>query len=317
MKGGAVIEYFRTDEQTRSLVKLETERAGCWIALFAPTAAEIDQIARRFSIDEADLRAPLDLEEVSRVEVADTYTMFIVDTPVRSGAPESHGFETIPIAVFETPHHVISVCSRYHIPIISLLKAQRGLYDTGMIKEFTSDLLMASSTAYFNALRELNRCRTEVSSSSERPSRKDLEELYALDASFVYFTTSLATNDAAFERYRRYVLVGSSKEVKDLFDDVALENRQALETTRIYSDILDSAIDHFGLMMDYDLNRTMQLVATLTLVLCVPTVIGGLFGMNLGGIPLADAPYGFALVTSITALVLVALLVLLKRLRWF
>ena len=113
------------------------------------------------------------------------------------------------------------------------------------------------------------------------------------------------------------MLVGSSKEVKDLFDDVALENRQALETTRIYSDILDSAIDHFGLMMDYDLNRTMQLVATLTLVLCVPTVIGGLFGMNLGGIPLADAPYGFALVTGITALVLVALLVLLKRLRWF
>lgn len=312
-----MIEYFRTDAKSRSLVKLDEEHDGCWIALFEPTEDEIRGISQRFSIDEEDLRAPLDPEEVSRVEVNDHYTMFIVDTPVRVGSDGSQGYETIPIGVFETPEHVISVCSRYRIPIIAGLKAQRGLYDTSRIKEFTSDMLMASSSAYFRALQILNRRRREVSSIEGAPSRKDLEELYALDASFVYFTTSLTTNDAAFERYRRYALLESSKEVRDLFDDVALENRQALETTRIYSDILDSAIDHFGLIMDYDLNRTMQLVATLTLVLCVPTVVGGLFGMNLAGIPLSDSPFGFAIVTGATALILVLLLVLLKRLKWF
>lgn len=312
-----MIEYFRTDERTRSLVKLDEEEAGCWIALFEPTDGELAAIAHRFAIEEEDLRAPLDLEEVSRVETNDNYTMFIVDTPVRSHAKAPYGYETIPFAVFETPHHVVSVCSRYHVPIVSVLKGQRGLYDTFQIKEFTSDLLMASSTAYFRALQALNRRRMQVAQVSAKPSRKDLEELYALDESFVYFTTSLATNDSAFERYRRYVLLGCSKEVRELFEDVALENRQALETTRIYSDILDSAIDHFGLMMDYDLNRTMQLVATLTLVLCVPTVIGGLFGMNLGGIPLSESPYGFVIVTGITAVILLLLLLLLKRLKWF
>ena len=70
-------------------------------------------------------------------------------------------------------------------------------------------------------------------------------------------------------------------------------------------------------MMDYDLNHTMQLVASLTLVLCVPTVIGGVFGMNLEGIPLSDSPYGFAIVTGITAILLIAILVVLKRLKWF
>lgn len=312
-----MIEFFRTDEATRSLVKLDREESGCWIALFEPTDGELAAVAHRFSIDEEDLRAPLDLEEVSRVETNENYTMFIVDTPVRSHVKAPYGYETIPFAVFETPHHVVSVCSRYHVPIISALKSQRGLYDTFQIKEFTSDLLMASSTAYFKALQNLDRRRKEVASSSAKPSRKDLEELYALDESFVYFTTSLATNDTAFERYRRYVLLGCSPEIREIFDDVQLENRQALETTRIYSNILDSAIDHFGLMMDYDLNRTMQLVATLTLVLCVPTVVGGLFGMNLSGIPLADSPYGFAIVTGFTAVLLLALLALLKRLKWF
>ena len=113
------------------------------------------------------------------------------------------------------------------------------------------------------------------------------------------------------------MLLGCSKEVREIFDDVSLENRQALETTRIYSDILDSTIDHFDRILSYDLNRTMQLVATITLVLCVPTVIGGLFGMNLAGIPFSGSPYGFAIVTGITAIVLVLMLLLLKRLKWF
>ena len=105
-------------------------------------------------------------------------------------------------------------------------------------------------------------------------------------------------------------------DVIELFDDVIVEHQQALETTKIYSGILDSAIDHFGLIMDYDLNHTMQLVATLTLVLCIPTIIGGLFGMNLEGIPLSDSPYGFAIVTGLAAVILAVLLLVLKKLKW-
>lgn len=77
-----MIEYFCTDEQTRSLVKLDKEKPGCWIALFEPTDEELSEITRRFGIEEDDLCAPLDLEEVSRIERNDIYTMFIVDTPV-------------------------------------------------------------------------------------------------------------------------------------------------------------------------------------------------------------------------------------------
>ncbi len=313
-----MIEYFLTDETTHSLVKIEAEQPGCWIALFEPTDDELARTAQRFSIDIDDMRAPLDLEEISRIEHNPDYVMFIVDTPLHDTSTGEKRYTTIPIGIFETDNHVISVCSKYRVPIIALLKSRsRTLHSTTNIKGFTSDILLASSEAYFTSLRALNKRRMNLSSATEKPSRKDLEELYSLDASLVYIKTSLATNDTVFERYRRYVLASHDQEIIELFDDVIIEHRQALETTKLYSEILDSTIDHFGLMMDYDLNHTMQLVATLTLVLCVPTVIGGVFGMNLEGIPLADSPYGFAIVTGITAIVLVALLFILKRLRWF
>lgn len=313
-----MIEYFIMDEASNSLVRVPNEQPGCWIALFEPSEKELTETAQRFHIDEDDIVAPLDLEEISRIERNNDYVMFIVDTPLHDKSTGEKRYKTIPIGIFQTRNHVISVCSVYRVPLIRILKSHfDDLHNTSDTQEFVSDILIASSQAYFNSLQALDKRRRSLTSVIEKPSRKDLEELYALNDSYVYIQTSLATNNTVFERYRRYVQASGDAELLELFDDVIVEHQQALETTKIYSGILDSAIDHFGLIMDYDLNHTMQLVATLTLVLCIPTIIGGLFGMNLEGIPLADSPYGFAIVTGMAAVILAVLLLILKKLKWF
>ena len=306
-----MIEYFRTDDNG-TLLKLGQEEPGCWIALFDPDVKELADIATRFTVDLDDLRAPLDREEISRIEREDSYTMFIVDTPIHDESLGEHGYTTIPLGIIQTPTNVISVCSVLRIKVISRLKSRRDLHPTTDIPGFTSDLLISSSGAYASMLRALNKRRIALAAVDQ-----NLEELYTLDASLVFFKTSLATNKTVFERFRRTLAADQDERALDLIDDVIVENSQMLETTSLYSEILDSTIDHFGLMMDYDLNHTMMLVAAITLVLCVPTVIGGLFGMNVGGIPFGDKVYGFATVTGITALILLAVLALLKKLRWF
>lgn len=313
-----MIEYFVTDEAKHSLERVPEEQPGCWIALFEPTEQELMETAHRFRIDEDDIVAPLDLEEISRIERNEDYVMFIVDTPLHDKSSGEKRYKTIPIGIFQTEEHVIAVCSVYRVPLIRILKTHfEDLHKTSETQKFVSDILIASSQAYFNSLQALDKRRRSLTSDIDKPTRKELEELYALNDSYVYIQTSLATNNTVFERYRRFVAASGDAEITELFDDVIVEHQQALETTKIYSGILDSAIDHFGLIMDYDLNHTMQLVATLTLVLCVPTVIGGVFGMNLNGIPLADSPYGFSIVAGMIAIILAVLLFILKKLKWF
>lgn len=310
-----MIEYFRTDGQ-RALRKIDKEEPGCWVAVFEPTPEELGWLIDEFGLEEEDARAALDLEEVSRIESEHGYTMFILDTPVRDRSSNERSYKTIPIALFETPRNVVTICSVYKIPIIDQLKASKDLSPTEDVHAFAADILMASSSAYFMALRIINRRRAELMATAKRPSRKELEDLYILDSSLVYFKTSLVTNDAIFEKHlRRYPF--ASDDDRSRFDDVVIENRQALETTRIYSEILDSTINHFSLLMDHDLNRTMQVVATVSLVLCIPTAVAGFFGMNLLGIPLAEHPWGFGVVAGVTMLVSLGLLIVLKRLRWF
>ena len=59
-----MIEYFVLEEKSNSLIRVPNEQPGCWIALFEPTQEELDETAQRFHIDEDDIAAPLDLEEI-------------------------------------------------------------------------------------------------------------------------------------------------------------------------------------------------------------------------------------------------------------
>lgn len=310
-----MIEFFATNEQ-HALQKIDQEAPGCWIAVFEPAADELSWLTERFGLEEEDVRAALDLEEVSRIERNNNYTMFIMDTPVRDRTSNERSYKTIPFALFEAPENVITVCTVYKLPLIQQLMSFKDLPSTSDVRAFSDSILTASSAAYFLALRLINRRRIDLMAAVEHPSRKELEDLYNLDSSLVYFKTSLATNDAIFEKHlRRFPF--PEKDDQERFDDVMIENRQALETTRIYSEILDSTIEHFSLLMNHDLNRTMQVVATVSLVLCVPTAVAGFFGMNLLGIPLSEFPWGFGIVTGGTVLMSALLLLVLKKLRWF
>lgn len=100
-KGGSMIEYFVLEEKSNSLIRVPNEQPGCWIALFEPTQEELDETAQRFHIDEDDIAAPLDLEEISRIERNEDYVMFIVDTPLHDKSTGEKRYKTIPIGIFK------------------------------------------------------------------------------------------------------------------------------------------------------------------------------------------------------------------------
>ena len=67
---------------TTEFKEIDTLQPGTWINLVNPTQSESMEIASAFDIDIADLRAPLDAEEMSRITIEDEYTLIIVDVPI-------------------------------------------------------------------------------------------------------------------------------------------------------------------------------------------------------------------------------------------
>ncbi len=314
-RGSAVIEYFGTNG-TGTLVRLEHERVGCLVMASAPTSDELAFLAQRYGLRREDLQSALDPDEVSRIDAEADYLMVMLDTPIHDSAGGQFSYKTIPFATFITEDNVVTVCAEKDAPFVSLLARARTLPHTSETNSFAARVLIASSTAYLVALRVINQERKKLMSQQGHPSRKQLNELYLLDASLVYFKTSLTTNDNVLERQLRLTR-NVDQDLRDVVEDVVIENRQALENARIFSEMLDSAIDHFALLMDHELNRTMQVMAVVTLVMSVPTVVAGFFGMNVPGIPLDQSPVGFGVVVAVTMAASAALLALLRRAHWF
>ena len=74
-----MIKIYKTEESIVN--EIEKVEDGCWINMITPTMEECINISEQFDIDIADVRAALDDEESSRVDLEDGYTLILVDIP--------------------------------------------------------------------------------------------------------------------------------------------------------------------------------------------------------------------------------------------
>lgn len=298
-----MIRIFKTEDG--AMHEKEEMQPGCWIALTNPTASEIIDIADTYQIDPDHLRAPLDEEERSRIEVEDEYTLILVDIPSIEERNGKDWFVTIPLAIITTKDVLITVCLEENPVLTSFMDGRVRDFHTFMKTRFILQILYKNATQFLQYLRIIDK-KSEVIERKLHQSQKNEEliELLELEKSLVYFTTSLRSNEVVLEKLLRIEKIKKYPEDTDLLEDVIVENKQAIEMANIYSGILSGTMDAFASVISNNLNIVMKFLATVTIVLSIPTMIASFYGMNVNshGMPFADSPYGFAIVLGLTLL---------------
>ena len=298
-----MIRIFKTEDG--AMHEKEEMQPGCWIALTNPTASEIIDIADTYQIDPDHLRAPLDEEERSRIEVEDEYTLILVDIPSIEERNGKDWFVTIPLAIITTKDVLITVCLEETPVLTSFMDGRVRDFHTFMKTRFILQILYKNATQFLQYLRIIDK-KSEVIERKLHQSQKNEEliELLELEKSLVYFTTSLRSNEVVLEKLLRSEKIKKYPEDTDLLEDVIVENKQAIEMANIYSGILSGTMDAFASVISNNLNIVMKFLATVTIVLSIPTMIASFYGMNVNshGMPFADSPYGFAIVLGLTLL---------------
>ena len=298
-----MIRIFKTEDG--AMHEKEEMQPGCWIALTNPTASEIIDIADTYQIDPDHLRAPLDEEERSRIEVEDEYTLILVDIPSIEERNGKDWFVTIPLAIITTKDVLITVCLEETPVLTSFMDGRVRDFHTFMKTRFILQILYKNATQFLQYLRIIDK-KSEVIERKLHQSQKNEEliELLELEKSLVYFTTSLRSNEVVLEKLLRIEKIKKYPEDTDLLEDVIVENKQAIEMANIYSGILSGTMDAFASVISNNLNIVMKFLATVTILLSIPTMIASFYGMNVNshGMPFADSPYGFAIVLGLTLL---------------
>ncbi|MCI5951737.1 MAG: magnesium transporter CorA family protein [Anaerostipes sp.] len=294
-----MIRIFRTIENTIQQVSEGSE--GCWIALTNPTAAELIEIASSYQIDIDHLKAPLDEEERSRIEVEDDYTMIIVDIPITEERKEKEYYVTIPCGIIITEKNIITICLEDTPILEGFMDGRVRNFWTYRKTRFFLQILNRNAAMYLQYLRMIDKKSDEVEKKLHISTKnQELIELLELEKSLVYFTTSLRSNEVVLERMLKIEAIKKYPEDEELLEDVIIENKQAIEMADIYSNILSGTMDAYASVISNNLNIVMKILAIITIIMSIPTMIASFWGMNVP-VPLADNPYGFAILLLFSA----------------
>lgn len=293
---GGMIQIFMTFDD--GIHRIDEIKEGCWISLTDPSATELLEISEKCHIEVADLRAPLDEEERSRIEVEEDYSLILVDIPTVEQKNDKDRYITIPLGIILTKNVLITACLEETPILKSFIDGRVRSFFTYKKTRFILQILYKNATVYLQYLRIIDRKSEEIEEKLHISTKnRELIELYELEKSLVYFTTSLRSNEVVLEKLLKSDNIKKYPEDTELLEDVIIENKQAIEMSNIYNTTLSGTIDAFASIISNNLNIVMKFLTTVTIVLSIPTMIFSLYGMNFINIPLGSSPYGFYIIT--------------------
>lgn len=299
------------------ITEVQNYTDGCWVNVIDPTSDEISDLVK-LGIPLDFITSPLDLDERPRSEKDDEGAQLIlIKIPFFQGDERDVPYTSIPLGIILTEKYVITVCKKNNIILDELLRTRLKGFSTGKKIRFVLRVLLLSATKFLSYLREINTCVELVEDNLTASMRnKEVLELLKYQKSLVYFETALKSNELMMERLQKTPIFRRFPEDEDLLEDVLTENQQAIEMVAIAENILSSMMDAFASIISNNLNVVMKFLASVTIVLSIPTIITSFFGMNVT-LPMSSQPWSYLGIISIfVALCLLVIMIFIRK-DWF
>ncbi len=290
-----MIEYFRiTQDGLKEFIK---PIKNSWIHLTNPDDKEIILLSKIIGVTEDnfddfnnDIQSLSDTEEIPMFERKDNSILFIIiRTPQESTGTSGQDYLTIPLGIIYSKNYVATICYSKNT-VIERMKFKKFKFNEIY---FILRFMLASSRSYLYFLKEIDRRLKKLEHKLEESQRNtEMVNLLDIQKSLVYFNTSLINNHILFERISRSKLFTSTEDNEDIISDLLDENKQAIQTTQIYSDNITHTLTVISSMISNNLNRIVKFLTSMSIVVAIPTLIASLYGMNIG-LPFQNSPAAF------------------------
>jgi len=302
----------------RKIVEMDSfDEANLWIDLVDPNVQEMQSVCNRYKIDIDMLKAPLDEEERPRIEAYDGQVLILISMPNLSSQDSPVIYDTIPLGIVVTEQVIVTVALKNSMLIDQVLQSKASP-TTAKRTRFVLQMLYNNARLFLRCLKEIDKKSTEMEQYLNKSLKnKELVRLLDLQKSLVYFTTALRSNESVLEKLLRTYLrkvhdeeseitvrvLKKYEEDEDLLEDVITENKQAIDMADIFTRILGGTMEAFASIISNNLNIVMKFLASITIVMAIPTVITSFFGMNVA-LPFQNSPLAYAGIIGGTVLLM-------------
>ena len=310
-----MISIYTTDNN--GVNEVNELKKECWINLTNPTIEEIKKVSKETRTDEDLIVKLMDTEELPRIEVGNNATLIVVDTPYVTDTRYKHKYNTEPLGIIiNNDGYIITVSLKQQLILDDFKENKVKNFDASKKTKFLIQILLRVAGIYQKELMSIN----DYINKKEKilyksTNNKELIDLLNVEKTLVYFSTSLKANDVVLEKLSKGNVVTLYEDDNDLMEDAMIENKQAIEMSNIYREILTSMTDTYATIISNNLNDVMKFLAGITIVFSIPTMVASFIGMNvpLGEMGTSNISFVLIIIFSFVLSIIIALILKKKN----
>jgi magnesium transporter len=282
-----------------------------WIHGEGVDETDLRLLSTTYGMDFNALRDVLDINELPRVEIHNDSLYVFVRTAQRG----KHGqVVTTPVllAVKGTVFANVSIAAMTDYKLATpLLTTQQGGTTTGLllglfatvVSEY-EDLMQRTARYIFNTGRRLR---------THEVTNQDFITFVTVEDNLNEYRMNLSGMLVVAERLRDTL---DDKGDKEAIEDILLYIRQLLVSIDNHNQTITSIRNAYGTIANNVLNQRMKTLTVLTVLIALPNLFYGMFGMNVP-LPLHDEPWAYGAIVIFTVIVTLGTFILAKRFKVF
>jgi magnesium transporter len=280
-----MLSVYKSCENNFKFLPTECIENDSWVNLIKPSTEEIKKISEITNVSPDFLKAALDENEHSRIELESDCILIVINIPLMI---DKNSFDTVPLGIILTKDYFITVCLKENKIIDYFSSETTKISISGRKTRFLFEIFLRTAELYLRYMRYINHLTDDIEKTLRKSMKnKSLFHLFEMERSLVYFITALKDNAVVTEKLLRirktknYVdMLEFHEDDEDLLEDVIIENKQATEMVEMHSNILSSMMDANASIISNNLNMVMKFLTSVTILLAIPTMISSFWGMN-------------------------------------
>lgn len=301
-----MINYLKTNSDGK-LEKLSEAENGCWISVTAPDDSEVRLLKEKYDVVPEFLKAALDPEETSHIDTdpEESQILIIADCCLKRSSSVNGILSciTVPISLIFMPERIITISIEPNPFLQDLESGKIKDLNTAERTRFFLLLMYMISQKYQLYLRQIEACSEKTTDRLYRNmNNRGIADMMELDKSLIYFSASLKADGNTLEKITGGRILPLNDLDAQLLDDVLIEYRQATDMCQIYTTINERVSNGCNSILSNNMNDIMKNLTVITIVMSIPNMIYGFYGMNVADLPIPYVWFPF-LISVISCLI--------------
>lgn len=302
-----MITYFYKSLRGSKLEELKEYRSGAWVYAEAPTEDELNDLVERFNLDAGHVTDALDEDEMPRLEREGGLTYIFIRYAYTDDELQ---ITTAPLLFVAGPDLLLTISLH---PLPRLQRFIGGKLDfattqrTKMVLQILDQIVDQYEVFINNISRQIKMIRQRLK--VHEISNQDFIDFVQIEDELNEFLSAMTPTTAILRRLMLGKHIPLFPEDQDIIEDLLLNNEQSIEGCRSNVKSIVNIRESYSTIMSNNLNRSLKVLTVATVLITIPNVIYGMFGMNIA-LPIQHQPWAYPVVVGTSVLLGIVIYIL-------